>query len=297
MNRTFITICLLLITSFTFSQHLSLKDQIESTIKSKNATVGVGIIYNGKDTITINNNKKYPMLSVFKFPLTMAVLNYMDKKNIPLDTKILVTKDDLQPNTYSPLRDKYPDGNINVTLRELLQYTVSLSDNNTCDILINYIGGTKVAEEYVKSLGIHEIAIVATENDMHKAFVNQYKNWITPLEATRLIEVFLNNDLYKNKEYKDFLENTLIETTTGANKLKYHIPEDIIIGHKTGSSDRSPEGLKCAENDMGFVQLPNGKQYTIAVFVKDSKEDDATNAEIIARISRLTFEHFMMQGL
>lgn len=297
MNRTFITICLLLITSFTFSQHLSLKDQIESTIKNKNAIVGVGIIYNGKDTITINNNEKYPMLSVFKFPLAMAVLNYMDKKNIPLDTKIFVTKADLQPNTYSPLGDKYPDGNINITLKELLQYTVSLSDNNTCDILINYIGGTKVAEDYIKGLGIHEIAIVATENDMHKTFINQYQNWITPLEATRLIEIFLNNDLYTNKQYKDFLENTLIETATGANKLKCYIPEDIVVGHKTGSSDRSPEGLKCAENDMGFVQLPNGKQYSIAVFVKDSKEDDATNAEIIARISRLTFEHFMMQGL
>lgn len=43
---------------------------------------------------------------------------------------------------------------------------------------------------------------------------------------------------------------------------------------------------------MGFVYLPNGKHYTIAVFVMNSMEDDQTNASIIARISKIVYDYY-----
>lgn len=65
-----------------------------------------------------------------------------------------------------------------------------------------------------------------------------------------------------------------METVTGKDKLKAGLPPAIVLGHKTGSSDRDESGLKAGDNDMGFVRLPDGSRYSIAVFVKDSKEDD-----------------------
>ena len=91
--------------------------------------------------------------------------------------------------------------------------------------------------------------------------------------------------------YKEFLQETLIETSTGNDKLKAGLPEDAVLGHKTGSSGRNKEGIKAGDNDMGFVRLPDGRQYSIAVFVSDSKEDDKTNAAIIAGISRKVYEY------
>ena len=46
-----------------------------------------------------------------------------------------------------------------------------------------------------------------------------------------------------------------------------------------------------ADNDIGIVRLPDGRSYSIAVFVKDSREDDRTNAAVIARISRLVYDY------
>ena len=48
-------------------------------------------------------------------------------------------------------------------------------------------------------------------------------------------------------------------------------------------------------NDIGFVLLPDGRTYSIAVFVKDSEENSQVNNKIIADISRIVYEYVTQQ--
>ncbi|MBA4053785.1 MAG: class A beta-lactamase, partial [Marivirga sp.] len=73
------------------------------------------------DTIIINGKKQFPMQSVYKFPVAMAVLHQVDQGKLSLNQKIHVAKNDLLPNTWSPLREKYPSGNVEVPLSEILE--------------------------------------------------------------------------------------------------------------------------------------------------------------------------------
>ena len=82
----------------------------------------------------------------------------------------------------------------------------------------------------------------------------------------------------------------MIDTETGANKLKGMLPAKTVVGHKTGSSDPMPTVWKTADNDAGLVILPDGRKYYIAAFVMDSYETDEDNANIIARISRMVYD-------
>lgn len=86
------------------------------------------------------------MMSTFKFPLALAVLERLDKQGLPLETELFISKPDLHPDTYSPLREARPEGNFKITIGELLKYSVALSDNNACDILIDYLGGTSALQ-------------------------------------------------------------------------------------------------------------------------------------------------------
>lgn len=61
--------------------------------------------------------------------------------------------------------------------------------------------------------------------------------------------------------------------------------------HKTGTGYVKDDGTIVAVNDIGFVILPNGKHYSIAVFCKDSKLSSEKTEELIAEISRLTYEY------
>lgn len=293
MNRTLVSVCLSIATTLVFAQSSScLEEKIASLVQQKQATVGVAVVFDGRDTVSFNKSVHFPMMSVFKFHQALAVLDHLDKRQLPLTTPIFVSKSALLPNTYSPLRDARPEGNFNLSVAELLKYSVSQSDNNACDILFTYLGGPEVVQKYISSLGLRNFSITATEAQMHEGFDKQYLNWITPLDAVRLVEIFRKKGLYTDAIYQNFLEDTMTATITGANKLKALLPPTLAVAHKTGSSDRNAAGLKAGDNDLGFVTLPDGRQYSIVVFVMNSIEDDLTNAAIIAEISKIVYNYY-----
>ena len=83
-----------------------------------------------------------------------------------------------------------------------------------------------------------------------------------------------------------------MECNTGRDRLSAPLQgTEAVIGHKTGSGDVNAEGLLIATNDIGFVYLPDGRRYVVAVFVKDSAADDRSNAQLIARISEAVYRY------
>lgn len=277
------------------AQHDALRQSLRQVISGKAATVGVAVIFNGSELVTVNNMYRYPMMSTFKFHQALAVADYLNKHGETLDTEILVRKADLLPDTYSPLRDANPEGNFTISIGDLLKYTLIESDNNAADILFRHIGGPKAVDRYIRDLGIEDVSIVATEEEMHRSVDNQYLNWTTPSAAALTIETFLQNELC-TKDQKLFIQHTMTEAKTGKDKLRAGLPKkNVLLAHKTGSSDRNEWGIKIGDNDMGFVVLPDGRHYTIAVFIMNSRESDTGNAALIARISRLVYEYFSQQ--
>lgn len=289
----FILLFLQFLTSYSFSQLSSLRSKIEAITHDKKAKIGVSILdLNKGDTLTLNNSHHFPMQSVFKFHLALAVLNLVDKGKMALNQPIFVKKSDMLLNLYSPMREKYPEGNVTLPLREILQFTVSQSDNSGCDLLFRLIGGPEKANQYIHSLGIKEVAIKNPEVEIQADWGIQYKNWTTPSAATKLLESFYKKNILSKNSY-DFLWKTMVETTTGPNKLKGKLPKEAIVAHKTGYSGANKDGLVGATNDIGIVILPNGKKFAIALFVSDSLEDEKTNDEIMAEVTKVVWDYYL----
>ena len=296
MTRLFrlVTLVLTFISAQTFAQTTNaLRHKIQQIVSTKNATVGVSIIGNdGKDTISLNGEKHYPMQSVFKFHIALAVLSQIDKGKFSLDQKIEIQKKDLIPNLYSPLREDYPNG-ATLPISKILEYTVSLSDNVGCEVLLRLIGGPKIVEDYFVKNNIKDVSIKVNEEQQQADWDLQFKNWTTPKAANETLAKFYNNKkkLLSLKSY-DFIWKTMRETETGVNRLKGQLPKGTIVAHKTGSSGANKDGLTAAVNDIGIIFMPNGKYFFISVFVTDSKENADTNEKIIADIAKETWNYF-----
>jgi len=299
MNRILqLTIFLLLFTTSckrTSDKTEILREKIKQIVSDKKALVGVSIIGNNyKDTISLHGDKRFPMQSVFKFHIALAVLSEIDKGNISLDQKIEIPKEALLPQDFwSPLRDENPNGGT-FTIKKLIQYTVSHSDNTACDILIRTIGTPKTVEQYVKKCGIKEIQITFNEEQMQSKWENMFQNWTTPKAASETLKLFYENknNLLSKRSY-DFFWQTNKETTTGKNRIKGHLPTETIVAHKTGWSGTNKEtGITAAVNNIGIVFLPNGEHFIISVFVSESKENFETNEKIIADIAKATYDFY-----
>jgi beta-lactamase class A len=281
-----------LLPSTASGQPAALRKKIEQVALAARGDVGVAVWHLERgDTLSVRGKGHYPMQSVYKFPVAMAVLHQVDRGKLSLDQKIHLTRRDLLPNTHSPLREKYPDADVDVSLREILRYTVSLSDNNGCDVLFRLLGGTGPVDQYVRSLGVKGMSIAATEEQMHHEWNVQYTNWSEPVAMVSLLKVFYERK-HLSKASADLLWKLMLETPTGAQRIKGLLPKETVVAHKTGTSDTNDQGVAAATNDAGIVTLPNGEHFAIVVFVANATADQKTREEVIARISRAVWDDF-----
>ena len=287
-----LTILFLLISIFSFAQKAELKKEISKITEGKKATVAVSVL--GIDfPFQYNNNnaeKKLPMQSVFKYHIALAVLDLVDQGKLSLDQKVFIKKSELLPNTWSPIREKNPEGNFEMPISELIEYTVAMSDNVGCDVLLRLIGGPKVVNDYIVSKGVKNTQIVYNEELMQSAWKNQYENYTTMKSATRLLKDFYKGKILSKKS-TEFLLAVMYRTSTGLNKIVEQLPKYAKVAHKTGSSGKNDAGLTGAENDIAIITLPNGKTYAIAIFVIDSMESYGVNCKMISDISKVVFEN------
>lgn len=270
--------------SVALGQLHTIRSQIDSLGRSIDGTLGVAIIdLSTGDTLSLHGDEHFPMQSVFKFPLALAVFDRIDKGLLRQSQVVTISEKELLPNTWSPIRDRHPGTSIDLSLDSLLYYVVSMSDNIGCDVLFRLLGGTARVRQYVRELGVHDISIVATEAEMHQDWSVQYRNWSTPRAMVQLLHLFNAGELL-SEESTTRLWNMMADSPTGPRRLRGMLPPGCTVAHKTGSSGTDEEGVAAATNDVGVIRFPDGRCVAVAVFLKDSRASDVARDRVIALV-------------
>lgn len=235
----------------------------------------------------LNPDAHPPMQSVFKLPLVLTMLHQIEQGKFTLDQQIPFLPSDLiLPKPYSPLQDKYPNAGVNVPLHELLQMTVSLSDNTAADLLLRLAGGTQVVNDYIASLGVTGFHLLDGERALHRDTPLQYRNWFSPRGAVQLLRI-LSDHLPLTPEHNAMLLDWM-RPAKPTGRLDGDLPPGTKAAHKSGTSD-TDNGLTHAFNDLALITLPDGRQLAIAVFLTDSTADQPTREKVIAAIGRAAY--------
>ncbi|HJS15000.1 MAG TPA: PER family extended-spectrum class A beta-lactamase [Rheinheimera sp.] len=291
-KRVFTTTALLMLSLSSWvvsAQSPLLKEQIETIVTGKQATVGVAVW--GPDDLEpllVNPFEKFPMQSVFKLHLAMLVLHQVDQGKLDLNQSVAVKRSEVLQNTWSPMMKEHQGDEFTVAVQQLLQYSVSHSDNVACDLLFELVGGPAALHAYIQSLGIKETEVVANEAQMHADDQVQYKNWTSMKAAAQLLKKF-EQKKQLSETSQALLWKWMVETTTGPQRLKGLLPAGTVVAHKTGTSGVRA-GKTAATNDIGVIMLPDGRPLLVAVFVKDSAESARTNEAIIAQVAQAAYQ-------
>ncbi len=268
-----------------------LYEQIEQISRAAQGRVGVAVtVLETGESVALNPNQQFPMQSVYKLPIGMAVLNKVDRKELKLEQKVRVqTSDFVTARQHSPIRDNHPQG-VELSVAELLQFMVSESDGTACDVLLGLVGGTEFVTKYLRDLGVNGVVVANTEKELGQDESVQYRNWATPEGMVVMLQA-LQEGRGLSEPSREVLLRLMTQTPTGLRRIKGLLPAGTVVAHKTGTS-RTVNGLTRATNDVGLVTLPNGRHLAIAVFVSDSKADDSTREEVIAKVARAAWDYW-----
>lgn len=256
------------------------------------AETGIALITDRADTVTVDNDDKYPLMSVFKLHQAVSLCHYLEKRGISLDSAVVIRRDETNPHTWSPMLKDYPAGDIKISIRELLRYTLMQSDNNASNYMFEHIQPVGDADAFTATLiprGSFRLNV--TEAQMWADHGLCLENHSSPLGAAILIDR-LYTDSIIGEDNAQFIRTTLQECRTGLDRIVAPLAgqEGIVVGHKTGSGFRNEKGILGAHNDVAFVSLPDGRHYTIAVLVKDFNGSEEEAARAIARISAAVYD-------
>jgi beta-lactamase class A len=300
-----------------------LEREITRAAKSAGGTVGVSAIQieSGR-RIALNSSERFPMASTYKVPIAVQLLTRVDQGEITLDQMIELRPRDLHPGSGT-LTNLLNKPGVALSVRNLLELMLLLSDNSATDVLLRLAGGPEAVTAYIRALNIQDMEInrptinlIAdctgyalppedewtpellkklynqTTPESRKAAARKFeadpRDTSTPEAMVMLLERIYRGDLL-TRESGALLLDMMERCQTGEARLKGILPSETIVAHKTGT-------IGGITNDVGIITLPNDAGHVaIAVFVKSSEKGIPDRERAIAQIGRAVYDFFLFQ--
>ena len=195
-----------------------LKKELTAIADSAKGDVGIALIYDG-DTLTVNNDAIYPMMSVFKLHQAVALCRMFEENGTSLDSVMTLRRSELDPDSWSPMLKDHSDEEISLPMRRLLEYTLIESDNNASNEMFVRLMPPAACDSVIAGIiprGSFEIRF--NEAEMQADHSRAYSNRTSPLGAAILIDRLFTDTLV-GKSYQDFIKSALLRCQTGPDKI------------------------------------------------------------------------------
>jgi beta-lactamase class A len=253
-------------------------------------TVGLSVVHiESEKTISINSKSQLPLYSVFKLPLAIAVLKDVEENRLRLDQKIHVTPAETVPGT--PENTALWQKPVDFTIAQLIDVSISRSDNTSSEKLLQLVGGPLKVTERMRSLGFQNLDIHSTVAEFVKS--RQNRNAGSAEDLAKLL-VQLHQGKILQPSQLNLLIGSMQRATTGLRRLRGDLPTGTLVADKTGSGEKDAvTRVAKATNDVGIITLPSGRGHlAIAVLVSESELPDAAQEKLIAELARAAYDAY-----
>ncbi len=250
--------------------------RLESIAKNAQGRLGCAIL----DTATgkrigFGADDRFPMCSTFKFLAAAFVLSRVDRAQEQLARRITFSTGDLI--AYSPATQPRANG-AGMTVAELCEAAVTLSDNTAANLLLASFGGPPKLTEFLRSLGDTVTRLDRNEPDLNEATPGDPRDTTTPAAmVNNLQKLLLQNAL--SKASQAMLTQWLIGNKTGDARLRAGLPNTWRVGDKTGTGDTTA-------NDIAILWPPARPPILVAAYLTEAKGSPEQRNGVLAQIAR-----------
>jgi beta-lactamase class A len=255
--------------------------QLADIEKASGGRLGVCILDTGSGLRTGHRaDERFPMCSTFKFLAAAAVLSRVDQGKERLDRRIVIGQRDLIP--HAPVTGQHV-GAPGLTMAELCEAAVTLSDNPAANLMLASFGGPAGLTRYLRGLGDTQTRLDRNEPDLNESLPGDPRDTTTPAAMTRLLRAALTQPLL-TADSQVQLFNWLNAATTGLNRIRAAVPKEWTCGDKTGTSGNG------ALIDVAVLRRPEGEPIYLSVFLNARGISMEKGADVIASAARIVLK-------
>ncbi len=226
-------------------------------------------------------DERFPITSTFKFLAAAAVLARIDAGAENPDRRVRFTKSELV--TYSPATEKYAGGE-GMTITEICEAAITLSDNTAGNLLLASIGGPEGLTRYARSVGDEITRLDRVETDLNEARPGDARDTTSPAAMLGNLEKLLLGDALSAAS-RSQLANWMIANKTGDTRLRAGVPNGWRVGDKTGAGGHG------TNNDIAILWPPTGKPVLIAAYLTECARSVEERNAAIAEVARILTAH------
>ena len=296
----------------------ALAPQIDRLAKLAGGIVGVAAEHlETGATFACNGDLPFPMASTFKIAVAGAILQQIRDGRLTLDQMIEI--DNSMRVDSEIIASNLPHAGVALSIHNLLEIMLTLSDNTASDVLVKAAGGASAVTNWLKQSGVfgqrvdrdtaeltrdffglgagpvleqlrqavRENPELETKGDFpNPPFDDDPRDTSTPSAMVRLLAMLHGGDALGADRTKILLD-MLARCSTGDARLRGLLPPKTVVAHKTGT-------IGGTVNDAGIVELPNGGHFAIAVFIMKSAKPHAQRERAIAEITRTLYDAYLL---
>lgn len=225
---------------------------------------------------THRGNERFLLCSTSKLPLVAAVLARVDHGDEQLDRRIVYGSSVVLD--WAPVTKLYT-GAPGLTVAELCEAAITMSDNTAANLLFHAVGGPGAVTRYVRSLGD-----AATQFDRTEPALNRLDGLLdttTPSAMIGDMQKLLLGDALTDASRARLLD-WLQHCQTGAYSLRAGLPAGWREGDKTGSN-----GAGGTLNDVAIVWPPSRKPLLVAAYYDHAAATAAQRSAALAAAGRI----------
>ncbi|MEQ9663231.1 MAG: class A beta-lactamase [Parasphingopyxis sp.] len=256
----------------------SLDDSAMETMEEEiGGRIGVALMNERGETLYAwRGDERFAMCSTFKLALAAAVLERVEEGEFSIDDSIVFDQSDIL--SYAPVTsERVAQGEM--TVAELAEAIITLSDNTAANLLLDRIGGPAALTTFFRDHGDEVSRLDRMEPELNENAPGDPRDTTSPVAMASLVQrLMFEPEL--SLASREQLGAWAIANETGDERIRAGIPDGWRVGDKTGTCGT-------AYNDIGIVWPPEDDAFVLAVYIdRPEAEAEAVNAAI-ADIARL----------
>lgn len=211
-------------------------------------------------SMSYRENERFALCSTFKWALVAYVLQKIDKNQLTLEQEIGYTTGDLLE--YAPVTRKNV-GRGRMTVRELAEAAVTMSDNTAANLLLQCVDGPAGLTRFFRSQGDSVTRLDRNEPMLNANIRGDTRDTTSPKAMVTLMRAVLTTTVLSPGS-QELLLGWMCASQTGMQRVRAGLPSTWRAGDKTGTGDHG------AVNDVIIAWPPNRAPVLIAVYMSES---------------------------